>query len=100
LSFVALHPLPIEETVMTRENTGAVSRPFELTEEEAITLRRVAFGESVVRSLRRADLDRLLKLRLIADGKNGMELTISGREHFESLPRSIFAAKPRHHNGW
>ena len=85
---------------MTRENTGAVVRPFELTEEEAITLRRVAFGESVARSLRRADLDRLLKLRLIIDGKDGMALTTSGRAHFDSLPRSIFASKPRQRDGW
>jgi hypothetical protein len=85
---------------MTPENTSAVARPFELTEEEAITLRRVAFGESVARSLRRADLDRLLKLRLIVDGKDGMALTVSGRAHFDSLPRSIFASKPRQRDGW
>ena len=45
---------------MTREHTANVVRLFKLSADEAITLRRVAFGESEVRSLRRADIDRLL----------------------------------------
>ena len=85
---------------MTRESTSAVSHLFDLTDDEAVTLRRVAFGESEMRSLRRADIERLLKLRLIKDGRNGLGLTISGKEQFDSLPRADSAAKPRQRNGW
>ncbi|WP_020695791.1 hypothetical protein [Reyranella massiliensis] len=85
---------------MSRASTANVSRLFELTDDEAITLRRIAFSEAEVRSLRRGDVDRLLKLRLIAEAKNSLVLTISGKEHFDSLPRSIFAAKLYQRNGW
>ncbi len=46
---------------MTRETIAHVppSSPSKLSEEEAVTLRRVAFGQSDVRSLRPADLARL-----------------------------------------
>ena len=80
---------------MTRENIAHVPPTSVLTEEEAVTLRRVAFGQSEVRSLRPADLARLLELRLIAIGRDGPELTKSGREHFNSLPRALFAGRPR-----
>jgi hypothetical protein len=79
---------------MMRESTANVSRLFKLTDDEAITLRRIAFGQSDVRSLRPADVNRLRRLRLIAEDKNSMALTTSGKEHFESLPRSLFAARP------
>jgi len=79
---------------MTRENTANIPHLFTLTDEEAVTLRRVAFGESEIRSLRRADIERLLKLRLIAKGGVGMVLTASGKEHFDSLPRAVFATVP------
>ena len=65
-----------------------------LTDDEAVTLRRVAFGESEVRSLRRADLDRLTRLKLIVANGSSMLLTSSGRDHLASLPRATFA-KPR-----
>ena len=80
---------------MSRENIAQVPPPSRLTEEEAITLRRVAFGQSDVRSLRQADLARLLELRLIASGRDGPELTLSGRAYFDALPRAVFAARPR-----
>ncbi len=82
---------------MTRETIAHVppSSPSKLSEEEAVTLRRVAFGQSDVRSLRPADLARLLALRLIVDGRDGPELTRTGRDAFESLPRAVFAARPR-----
>ncbi len=73
----------------TREAGSSVKHLFILTDDEAVTLRRVAFGESEVRMLRRADLDRLLKLRLIEPSKGTMHLTVSGREHFDSLPRPV-----------
>ena len=80
---------------MSRENIAYDPPPSRLTEAEAVTLRRVAFGESVVRALRQADLERLLELRLIAIGREGPELTVSGRAYFDSLPRAVFAARPR-----
>lgn len=89
---------PVNETSTTREDTITVSHPFELTDEEAITLRRVAFGESDVPSLRRADIERLLRLHLIVEGKIGMTLTISGKEYFDTLPRALFAASPPQRN--
>ncbi len=47
--------------------------------------------------MRRTDLDRLLRLRLIEQVKGGMRLTISGKEHFDSLPRIVFTdgSRPR-----
>jgi len=80
---------------MTRENIAHVPPPSTLTEEEAVTLRRVAFGQSEARTLRQADLARLLALRLIVHGREGLELTLSGRAIFETLPRAVFAARPR-----
>jgi hypothetical protein len=80
---------------MPRENIANVPQAQVLTDDEAITLRRIAFGESEVRVLRRADIDRLLQLRLIAAGPQGMVLTRTGKEHFDSLPRASFAARPR-----
>ncbi len=85
---------------MPRESTANVPHLFKLTDEEAVTLRRVAFGQSDLRALRRADVDRLLKLRLVAEGRNELVLTISGQEHFESLPRALFADRPRQRDGW
>ncbi len=70
--------------------------PSRLTQDEEITLRRVAFGQSEVRALRAADLDRLRKLALIEDGKEGPQLTQAGRAHFDSLPKGVFAGAPRH----
>lgn len=80
---------------MTRENIAHIPSPSKLTDEEAVTLRRVAFGQSDVRTLRQADLVRVLGLRLIVDGRDGPELTRSGRDTFNSLPRAVFAARPR-----
>lgn len=59
-----------------------------LSPSEEITLRRVAFGESPVRTLREEDLVRLRRLRLIDDGKDGPRLTVSGRVHFDALPKA------------
>jgi hypothetical protein len=85
---------------MTNMHAGAVSHLFELSEEEAITLRRIAFGESENRSLRREDIERLLGLRLVKANRNGdLDLTISGREHFEALPRVSLTEKPKRRGG-
>ena len=80
---------------MSRENIAHVPPPSKLTEEEAVTLRRVAFGQSEARSLRQDDLARLLALRLIVTGRDGLELTPSGRSTFDSLPRAVFTARSR-----
>lgn len=83
------------EARMTRENIAHVPPSSKLTEAEAVTLRRVAFGESEARTLRQADLERLLALRLIAASRDGLELTRLGRDTFNALPRALFAARPR-----
>lgn len=80
---------------MSRENIAHVPTPSKLTDEEAVTLRRVAFGQSDERTLRQADLERLLALQLIVGGRDGLELTRSGRDAFNALPRAVFAARPR-----
>ena len=67
-----------------------------LSADEEITLRRVAYGQSEVRVLRAADLDRLRKLFLIEDAKDGPRLTLAGRIHFASLPKGVFVGAPRH----
>ena len=73
--------------------------PSNLSADEAVTLRRVAFGESDVKTLRRGDLDRLQALRLIETTNSGLRLTNSGDELFKMLPRSLFASAPRQHEG-
>lgn len=73
--------------------------PINLSADEAVTLRRIAFGESDVRTLRRDDLDKLRTLRLIETTPGGLRLTVGGDELFKSLPRSLFASAPRQHEG-
>ena len=79
---------------MTREPTASAASSVTLTDDEAVTLRRVAFGESVLRTLRPADITRLLALRLIVRDRDGVVLTTAGKAHFESLPRALFSNKP------
>jgi hypothetical protein len=64
-----------------------------LTPDEEVTLRRVAFGQSEVRAMRAADLDRLRRLSLIENGKDGPQLTAKGKNHFEALKRAAAPAK-------
>lgn len=78
---------------------GRNAPPTSISADEAITLRRVAFGESDVRTLRRGDLDRLHALRLIEATAGGLRLTVRGDELFKLLPRSLFASAPRQHEG-
>ncbi len=58
-----------------------------LTENEEVTLRRVAFGQSEVRAMRREDLAALRALNLIVDHRDGPALTAQGRKVFEALPQ-------------
>jgi hypothetical protein len=89
--------LATREASMSRESIVHVPSPSPspLTEEEAVTLRRVAFGQSEERTLRPADLARLRALRLIAAGPDGPVLTSLGRETFDALPKALFAARAR-----
>jgi len=67
-----------------------------LSADEEVTLRRVAFGQSEVRTMRAADLAHLRRLRLIEDAKDGPKLTASGKVHFEALPKAAsFSDSPR-----
>ncbi len=61
----------------------------QLSPNEEITLRRVAFGESPERTMRPQDLARLRQLCLIDDGKDGPQLTPGGRQRFDALPRAL-----------
>jgi hypothetical protein len=71
---------------MSLSGNGNPTSP--LTDEEEVTLRRVAFGESEVKSLRPHDLARLRRLRLIEDAKDGPRLTAAGRAVFDRLPKA------------
>ena len=64
-------------------------RPIALTDEEEVTLRRVAFGESEVRAMRVHDLARLRRVQLIEDGRDGPQLTAAGRAVFDELPKAM-----------
>jgi hypothetical protein len=86
-------------TVTYKSSAVPATRPT-LTDDEAVTLRRIAFGQSEIRALRREDIDRLRRLGLVVESRNELSLTASGRELFESLPRSIFASAVRQGNGW
>ena len=60
-----------------------------LSADEEVTLRRVAFGQSLVRAMRAQDLAQLRKLRLIEESKDGPQLTAAGKKAFEALPRPM-----------
>ncbi len=64
-----------------------------LTADEEVTLRRVAFGESLVSAMRASDLTQLYKLKLIEDSKDGPRLTTAGRAHFDALPKAVSLGK-------
>ena len=58
-----------------------------LTTVEQITLRRVAYGQSIPGSLPIRDLRRLRELGLIEGSVQSPVMTASGRRCFEALPR-------------
>lgn len=64
------------------------SRPAPLTSNEEITLRRVAFGQSDVSSLRPQDLSRLRALKLIEGSAREPTLTMGGKRCFAALPKA------------
>jgi len=59
-----------------------------LTDNEEVTLRRVAYGQSEVRAMRQQDLTRLHALKLIEDSKDGPRLTADGKLRFDGLPKA------------
>jgi hypothetical protein len=84
--------------IVILDDAGAVLREQEsamnnglfapLSENEEVTLRRVAYGQSAVRTLRRPDLARLYHVRLIEDSTNGPRLTADGKLRFGILPKA------------
>jgi hypothetical protein len=71
-----------EETAMTKGPN------LPLTDNEEVTLRRVAYGQSEVRAMRQQDLTRLHALKLIEDSKDGPRLTADGKLRFDGLPKA------------
>lgn len=63
-------------------------QPAPLSSDEEITLRRVAFGQSEVSSLRPQDLVRLRTLKLIEGSAGEPTLTAEGKRRFDALPKA------------
>ena len=74
------------------------SQPVPLSSNEAITLRRVAFGQSNVRSLRPEDLERLRVLKLIEGSAREPTLTADGKRRFDALPKAAALAEFKAHD--
>lgn len=64
-----------------------------LSENEEITLRRVAHGQSDVAHLRAADLARLRALSLIAGAAQAPMLTAAGKARFDRLGKPAAVAE-------
>ena len=64
------------------------SQPAPLSSNEAITLRRVAYGQSDVDRLRAQDLARLRALKLIEGSAREPTLTADGKRLFDALPKA------------
>lgn len=60
--------------------------PVELSPNEAITLRRIAYGVTNLDSLRSDDIDRLKTLRLVEERRSGIVMTALGRSRIAGLP--------------
>lgn len=64
------------------------SQSTPLSSNEAITLRRVAYGQSDAGRLRSRDLVRLRVLRLIEGNVREPTLTADGKRRFDALPKA------------
>jgi hypothetical protein len=64
------------------------SPPALLNSNEAVTLRRVAFGQSDASTLRPQDLARLRVLKLIEGSAREPTLTADGKRCFDALPKA------------
>ena len=73
------------------------STPARLSNNEAITLRRVALGQSTVASLRAQDLVRLRALKLIEGSAREPTLTANGKQRFAALPKAAALADFKPH---
>ena len=74
------------------------SKPAPLSNNEAITLRRVAFGQSDIGCLRPQDLMRLRSLELIEGGAREPTLTADGKRRFDALPKAAALADFKPHD--
>ena len=74
------------------------SQPAPLSSNEAITLRRVAFGQSDVSTLRPQDLARLRLLKLIEGSAREPTLTADGKRRFDALPKAAMLAEFKPHD--
>lgn len=83
---------------MTNDSSNKKSVADVLSADEEVTLRRVAYGESPVQTLRPADLSRLRALRLVEDSKDGPVLTARGKDHHAGLPRALGAVRHKQHD--
>ncbi len=67
----------------------------ELSPNEAITLRRIAYGVTNLDSLRPDDIDRLKTLRLVEERRSGIVMTQLGRSRIAQLPGLRLIATPQ-----
>lgn len=74
------------------------SQPAPLSSNEAVTLRRVAFGQSDVDRLRSQDLERLRMLKLIEGSAHAPTLTAHGRQCFDALPKAAVLTSFKPHD--
>jgi hypothetical protein len=74
------------------------SQSAPLSSNEAITLRRVAYGQSDVNSLRSQDLTRLRALKLIEGSAREPSLTADGKQRFDALPKAAALAEFKPHD--
>jgi hypothetical protein len=74
------------------------SQSTSLSSNEAITLRRVAYGQSDAGRLRSRDLVRLRVLRLIEGSVREPTLTADGKRRFDALPKAAALASFKTHD--
>lgn len=63
-----------------------------LSNNEEVTLRRVAYGQSDIAHLRAEDLKRLRALKLIDGSPRVPALTPAGKQRFDALTKSVAIA--------
>ena len=74
------------------------SQPTPLSSNEAVTLRRVAYGQSDVDRLRSEDLARLRALKLIEGSAREPTLTADGRQRLDALPKAAALTSFKSHD--
>lgn len=67
----------------------------ELSPNEAITLRRIAYGVTNLDSLRPDDIDRLKTLLLVEERRSGIVMTQLGRSRIAQLPALRLIVTPQ-----